>query len=352
MAENKIQKRNTGDNGLLIAEYDNKDHRHRIAIYMEWLDLTGRQWHTPDLATYREYLRQSYMGRDNALLSPNSIRAHLSTVRGRYQQLLRDNRTRDMLYEMTPSDASPSDKKAFVDEIVQRIENAIDAKHSSVKVVTRQDTHDDEHLRLSKSQVETLIKAPGTDTLVGLRDTSVISLMLCTGIREAELYALDVRDLKRKLSGELALHVRHGKGAKERLIPYGSLVWVLDVVDMWLQNAGIESGIVFRGFYRGYRRIRDNRLSGRGANIILTKYPISIDGAVRTVKPHDLRRTYARLLYESGTDLLAIRDNLGHADSRTTLKYIGTMDVESRKPPQIFEFSGLSSETKHQDETD
>jgi integrase len=63
-----------------------------------------------------------------------------------------------------------------------------------------------------------------------------------------------------------------------------------------------------------------------------------IDGELRKVNPHDLRRTYARRLYEAGMDLLAIRDNLGHADSRTTLKYIGTMDIDRRKPPTVYTF--------------
>ena len=69
------------------------------------------------------------------------------------------------------------------------------------------------------------------DTLVGLRDMSLLAMMLCTGVREAELSALDVPDLRQKLGGALALHVREGKSCKERLVPYGELEWVLAVVD-------------------------------------------------------------------------------------------------------------------------
>jgi integrase/recombinase XerD len=161
--------------------------------------------------------------------------------------------------------------------------------------------------------------------------------MLCTGVREAELCALDTPDLRRRLSGEPALHVRRGKGSKERLIPYGTLIWVLSMVDGWMQNAGITGGAVFRGFYKTGKRVRTSRLTVRSINKILDRYPVLIDGELKTVNPHDLRRTYARRLYEAGMDLLAIRDNLGHADSRTTLKYIGVMDVEKRKPPAIYD---------------
>ena len=112
--------------------------------------------------------------------------------------------------------------------------------------MTRQDGPDAEHLRLTTEQANALLAAPGIHTLRGLRDTAAIALMLCTGIREGELSALDVENLQQRLVGELALHVREGKGCKERLIPYGELSWVLAIVDRWLELTGIETGPVFR----------------------------------------------------------------------------------------------------------
>jgi hypothetical protein len=46
----------------------------------------------PDLAAYRDYLLQARE------LSPSSVAAYLSTVRGRYQALLSDNALREWLY--------------------------------------------------------------------------------------------------------------------------------------------------------------------------------------------------------------------------------------------------------------
>ena len=62
----------------------------------------------------------------------------------------------------------------------------------------------------------------------------------------------------------MVVHVRQGKGAKERLVPYRELEWCLVFVKRWLQVAGIESGAVFRAFWKGNKRIRDSRLSVRG----------------------------------------------------------------------------------------
>ena len=109
-----------------------------------------------------------------------------------------------------------------------------------VKLVAKQDTADSEHLRLKPYQVSALIQAPGIANLRGLRDTALMTLMVCTGIRAAEAAALQVDDLRQHLGGELSLRVREGKGAKQRLIPYGPLNWCLMYVDAWLGRAEIK----------------------------------------------------------------------------------------------------------------
>jgi len=106
------------------------------------------------------------------------------------------------------------------------------------------------------------------------------------------------------------------------------------LVERWLAAAGITEGAVLRGFWKGNRRLRDNRLSVRQVNAILAAHPVVVDGELKTAKPHDLRRTYARLLYDIGVDLVAIWDNLGHADIRTTQTYIGQQDMARHRPEQ------------------
>lgn len=324
---------------VLVSDVQQKDELHRLVTYARWLDEQRRVWLQPNLVRYRDYLLNAYEGRDGKPLSHRSVKAHLSTIRARYRALLRDNTIRDELYAMIPAGASAADRKAIVDELLKRVENAIDPEAAPVKTVKQQDVHDEVHLRLTATEANALLSAPGLDTLKGVRDTAIISLLLCTGLREAELCSLNTSDLRRRLGGELSLHVRHGKGAKGRLIPYGELEWCLAIVDCWIASARVASGPVFRGFYRGAKRVRSTRLTVRAINQILDQYPIMVDGELTTVNPHDLRRTYARRLYESGMDLLAIRDNLGHADTRTTLKYIGEMDVDKRKPPTLYTFN-------------
>ncbi len=315
---------------LLMPDNPNKDTKHRVNRYLVWLKATGRAWVDADLASHRDYLRAEG-------ISSVSIIAHLSTIRARYATILRDPATRDRLYALTPRDASPADRKAFVDEVVERLRNQLDPASAPVATYTDQDKPDSHNLRLTPAQAKTLMQQPGIDTLVGMRDTAILAIFLCTGIREAELCGLNVRDLRERYQGELAVYIRHGKGRKRRMVPYGELDWVLAFVDMWLTNAGIETGPVFRGFYKGYHTVRATRISKRTVSYILERHPITINGEVTPVQPHDLRRTYARRLYDQGMDLNRIRQNLGHTSVQTTLGYIGDLDASERRPPGIFD---------------
>lgn len=329
---------------VLIPEPDkaSKDLRSRVLQFTAWLAAhPAIDRYAPDLAAYRDHL----LTRDDSPLSPATVSVHLSTIRSAYARLLKSNTLRDQLYTRAAGDLqrlghvdTPADRKAFVDEYLKRMENAIDPEASYLKRLTRQDVADGAHVRLTRAQAETILSAPGVVPLSALRDTAVIAMLLCTGLREAELCALEVPDLRQDLGGELSVHVRKGKGLKERLIPYGDLAWVLAIVDKWLEAAEITAGSVFRSVWKGGRHVR-GPLSVRGVENIVTKYPIVGDrGKLITVRPHDLRRTYARRLYEAGVDLVSISQNLGHASTKTTLKYIGTLGADKRRALGVYSF--------------
>jgi site-specific recombinase XerD len=200
-----------------------------------------------------------------------------------------------------------------------------------------QDQADSAHLRLTSAEASALLNQPDVSDTGGLRDAAAIALLLCTGIREDELCQLEVDDLRQRLGGTLALRVRRGKGSKQRLVPYGDMDWCLDVVDAWLRRAEITEGPVFRGLYKG-GSLRDGSMDPRTVQRILARYPILVDGQRRTVTPHDCRRTYAKLQYDNGMEQVAIQQNLGHADIRTTLSYIGELDADKRRARRVIGF--------------
>lgn len=312
----------------------------RVRIYADWAEQNGVRLLAPDLRGFRDSILAKGKSRATAA-------AYLSTIRGAYGRLVTDNRTRDSLYAMAKDSlksdgrtASPADVKAMVDESIVRIQNAIDPEAAKVKIVKRQDIPDSAFLRLTGAEASALIAAPlkahGDESIKGLRDSALIAVLICTGIRESELIALDVGDLRESLGGEVAVHIREGKGCKSRLVPWGDLAGCLRKVDQWTAAAGIESGSVFRGLYKG-GRVRDGRLSPKAIDKIVGAYKITqaATGESVKVKPHDCRRTYARLQYEAGLDPIALKDNLGHGDLKTTLGYIGELGAEARRPKAV-----------------
>lgn len=308
------------DNPLLPSDARGATYS-RLKSYVNYIG--ADRWMFPDLPGYVAHLR----GRG---IAETTISSHLSTVRERYRTLARQ---RDLFFEMFP-DGTFVERQAAVNELVERIRNAA-ADKIKLDVVTVQDESDLEHIRLSKQQADDLLRQPGIFTKKGARNSAMIALMLCTGVREAELCAVTADDLEQQLDGEIALMVRRGKGAKQRLIPYGELIWCLNFVHHWLRMARITEGAVFR-------RIRKNGLIGaehlstRAVQMMLSEYKVLHNRRLVHPRPHDLRRSYARRLWEENVDPIRIQQNLGHSQLETTLTYIGALDGKQRRPPAVY----------------
>ena len=175
---------------MLMPENPNKDVRSRLSFYIDWLSERQLTWYQPNLQAYRDYLlyersRPDKRGnRKHATLSPQTALAHLATIRSCYNALLtHSNEARDRLYELTNPEASETEQQALVNEFFVRISNDVHPAVAPVKLVEKQDVADNEHLRLKPWQVQSLVRAPGISTLRGLRDTALMTLMVCTGIR-------------------------------------------------------------------------------------------------------------------------------------------------------------------------
>jgi integrase len=66
--------------------------------------------------------------------------------------------------------------------------------------------------------------------------------------------------------------------------------------------------------------------------------PTNAKGQTVTVPLHDLHMIYTRALYDAGISTLDIQQNLGHASSKTTQGYIGSLDASTRRPGMIYSF--------------
>ncbi|WP_285732236.1 tyrosine recombinase XerC [Nocardiopsis sp. ATB16-24] len=157
---------------------------------------------------------------------------------------------------------------------------------------------------------EALSRAPA-QTPTDLRRHAVVELLYATGVRVAELCALDLSDVDRERRTVRVL----GKGAKERTVPVGEPA--LDALDDWIvagrpAMAGVHSGTALflgaRGGRLDVRRAREDVHAHLRA--------AGVDGA-----PHDLRHSAATHLLNGGADLRSVQEFLGHASPRSTQIY-------------------------------
>ena len=150
------------------------------------------------------------------------------------------------------------------------------------------------------------------------RDRAVLELLYATGVRVGELVGLDwgAIDLRGRV-----LRV-FGKGGKERMVPFGRPAAA--ALRRWLQ---VWEAVRAPGAGPGddreepvFLNHRGGRLTDRSVRRIIDRW-IEQTSLARGVHPHTLRHTFATHLLESGADLRAIQELLGHASLSTTQKY-------------------------------
>ncbi len=145
------------------------------------------------------------------------------------------------------------------------------------------------------------------DTL--LRDRAVLETLYSTGIRASELVGMNHDDIDRR---DRLVRIR-GKGRKERVVPIGQKA--LDAIDAYLRMRPDPTPLaaVFTGS-------AGKRLTARTVQRILEKYR-KILGFAQKASPHTLRHSFATHMLESGADLRAIQELLGHSSLSTTQRY-------------------------------
>ena len=166
---------------------------------------------------------------------------------------------------------------------------------------------------LSEAQVEALLTAPDGATPLGLRDRAMLELMYGSGLRVSELVGLKTVQLG---MAEGALRVT-GKGAKERVLPFGEQAYASLARYLAEARAVILAGQASDALF----------VTARGAGMTrqmfwkLVKRHALVAGIDAPLSPHTLRHAFATHLLNHGADLRAVQMLLGHADISTTTIY-------------------------------
>lgn len=148
---------------------------------------------------------------------------------------------------------------------------------------------------------------------LALRDHAAVELLYATGIRVAELCGLDLEDLdqERRLVRVL------GKGAKERVVPYG--VPAQRAVLRWLED-GRPALVRPQSAAALFLGARGGRVDQRIVRAVVHDAVGAVPGAP-DIGPHGLRHSAATHLLEGGADLRSVQELLGHATLATTQLY-------------------------------
>ena len=166
----------------------------------------------------------------------------------------------------------------------------------------------------STGDVESLVDAFDGDGPLPLRNRALIELVYSAGLRSSEAVQLDLGDVD--FEQEL-VHVRSGKGGKDRFVPLG------------------EEAAALVGRY--LREARPSLARGAQDALFISARGRRLDTSTLrrlVAHPHRLRHAFATHLLEGGADLRTIQELLGHASLSTTERY---SHVDARRLRRVYD---------------
>ncbi len=161
---------------------------------------------------------------------------------------------------------------------------------------------------LSPEDVEQLLNFKPSNT-IEIRDMAIVELMYSSGLRVSETVNINISDFEENMSFLRVL----GKGSKTRLVPMGR--FAINAINNWISEREKISNNTDALFLNS----KGSRLSVRSIQMRLKK--MAIKQGLPPVHPHMLRHSFATHMLESSGDLRTIQELLGHSSLSTTQIY-------------------------------
>lgn len=189
-------------------------------------------------------------------------------------------------------------------------------------------TDDVRKIKIKKSQQKEIsyLKPEGINLLLGQmdratgqRDYVMFFLMYTTGIRVSELIQIKGRDVSMNHPRHLLIH---GKGGKKRHVPMIKQLGKV-LTDYTSKTGAFLPHNLDRPLFTNHS---GNQFTRQGINHLLGKYAdmariLNPSLIPKDTSPHKLRHSTAMALVDKGTELIVVRDLLGHASVQTTEIY-------------------------------
>ena len=161
---------------------------------------------------------------------------------------------------------------------------------------------------LSPEDVEQLLNFKPSNT-IEIRDMAIVELMYSSGLRVSETVNINISDFEENMSFLRVLV----KGSKTRLVPMGT--FAINAINNWISEREKISNNTDALFLNS----KGSRLSVRSIQLRLKK--MAIKQGLPPVHPHMLRHSFATHMLESSGDLRTIQELLGHSSLSTTQIY-------------------------------
>ena len=143
---------------------------------------------------------------------------------------------------------------------------------------------------------------------------AIIAATYAAGLRISEVCSLSVSDID---SQRMRIHIRSGKGKKDRYVMLGESLLVL--LRQYYQAVRPQGEYLFPG------QKPQSHISTTAVSSVLRKV-IRETGLAKKVSMHTLRHCFATHLLEAGTDIRILQVLLGHSSIRTTPRYTHITD--------------------------
>lgn len=255
-------------------------YRSHLEAYARWCEKEHVEGLRVSVAELRGYLGDRQRLGD----APRTLAAHLSAIRSLYRWL-----NIEEIIDKDPAAALQSPKLP-----------------STLPIV------------LSTSQLDLLFDAVDGSTPGGVRDGTMLELLIASGARISELARLCLNDFDRSHQTLRLL----GKGSKERIVPLYNKAF--DSLDIYVRQARLalldkahcSQSDTNRLFISDRGRPMDAAALRRRFDLLVRKA-----GLPAGITPHTVRHTYATELLEGGADLRSVQGLLGHSSLSTTQIY-------------------------------
>ena len=240
----------------------------KLSVFISDLNISNYSQISPDVCS--AWIGNLY-SQDN---NPRSIQRHLSSAKGFFRFLMKNDLIKSSPFELVIAPKSPSN----LPEV------------------------------LSPEDVEQLLNFKPSN-LIEIRDMAIVEVMYSSGLRVSETVNINIADFEEDMTFLRVL----GKGSKTRLVPMGR--FAVTAINNWLT----EREKIVANTDALFLNSKGTRLTVRSVQLRLKK--MAVKQGLPPIHPHMLRHSFATHMLESSGDLRTIQELLGHSSLSTTQIY-------------------------------